>query len=81
MDPEEMAPANAFETVLGRALVDTAYRDRLMTDDDDVQREALMEAGLSEADATRVLPQLKTAAKAMDDLAHHDTFGVRPYAA
>ena len=31
MNSEEMAPATAFETILGRAFVDTAYRDRLMT--------------------------------------------------
>lgn len=81
MDPEEMAPANAFETVFGRALVDTAYRDRLMTGNDEERIEALMEAGLSQAEAEAVLPELTEAASAMHDLAHHDIFGVKPYAA
>jgi hypothetical protein len=68
-----------FEAIVGRALLDADYRSRLTTQNEEAQIAALMEAGLSEADASALLPQLNEAAGAVNGLA--ESFRVSPYAA
>jgi hypothetical protein len=68
-----------YEAIVGRALLDADYRSRLTTQNEEVQIAALMEAGLSEADASALLPQLNEAAAAVNGFA--ESFRVTPYAA
>lgn len=79
MNPE---PAGrSFEIIVGRALVDAEYRARLTSSDEAEQVAALVEAGLSEAEAGTVLPQLNAAAEAVRNLAEHEFFRGDPRAA
>jgi hypothetical protein len=79
MQPEPTG--RSFEIIVGRALVDAEYRTRLTSSDEEEQVVALMEAGLSEAAARGVLPQLNEAAAAIQNLADNEFFGVNPRAA
>jgi hypothetical protein len=71
----------SFEIIVGRALIDAEYRTRLTSSDEEDQVAALMEAGLSEAEARAVLPQLNDAATAIRNLAENEFFRVDPRAA
>lgn len=64
-----------FSEVIGRALIDHTYRDLLMGGDRDDQVKAMMDAGLSEDEAHRVLPQLRTAVDSIRALYEHEVFG------
>ena len=70
-----------FSEIIGRALIDHNYRDRLMTGNDEEQVAAMREAGLTEEDANRVLPALQQAVESITALHGHPVFGVRTFAA
>lgn len=78
MEPPYRDP---FADLVGRALMEPEYRDRLVGGSDEEKLTALRDAGLSQTEAEDVLELLVAAASAVDDLASHDAFGVRITAA
>ena len=70
-----------FADLLGRALMEPEYRDKLVLGSRDEKLAALRDAGLTEQQAEEVLPLLDEATQALNDLAGHRAFGVRITAA
>jgi hypothetical protein len=77
-EPESRDP---FAEIVGRALIEPGYRDTLITGSDQDKISALIDAGLTQAQAKKVLPLLDKATSALNDLAGDDAFGVRITAA
>jgi hypothetical protein len=69
-----------FYEIIGRALLDQRYRDRLL--DPNTQVEAMVDGGLTQAQAVDVQSELQAAIEAMKELHDHEVFGdFRPFAA
>jgi hypothetical protein len=73
---------DAFSSMIGRALIDHPYRDRLMDGNDAERIEAMVDAGLTPEEAEAALHDLGHAVDSLKALHAHDAFGpVRPAAA
>jgi hypothetical protein len=64
-----------FSEIVGRALIDHGYRDRLMTANDEDQVAAMVDAGLTPEQAQDALPTLREAVNSIKALHEHPVFG------
>ena len=72
-----------FSEIIGRALIDHKFRERLMNGGDEEQKAAMVDAGLSAEQAAEVLPELQAAVDSIKALHRHPVFGgpVKTFAA
>ena len=71
-----------FSEIIGRALIDPQFRERLWNGDDEEQKAAMVDAGLTAEQAAEVLPTLQEAVSSIRALYEHPVFGpVRTFAA
>jgi hypothetical protein len=74
-DPTFDEHQDHFSHIIGRALIDPTYRDRLMGSSDRDQVAAMVEGGLTLEQANQVLPQLQAAVESITALHNHEVFG------